>query len=151
MMSRSLKSETARPAAREQRALATAFSLLATPKRVSHAPDKSDGSVEIGLVSIAPNFPSKRACKKARNVERSSGRTEGRPIALFPCRVTLIFYLLLLPFICGTEVTVILKLQENEWHEHQQSPSEQRGEKSSPRQQPSFEDCPITKDSNRKQ
>jgi hypothetical protein len=52
-MPRLLKSETARRLLVGQRALATAFSLLATPKSVSHEPDKSDGAIEIGLIGIA--------------------------------------------------------------------------------------------------
>jgi len=52
-MPRLLKSETARRLLVGQRALSTAFSLLSTPKTVSHQPDKSDGAIEIGLVGIA--------------------------------------------------------------------------------------------------
>lgn len=52
-MPRLLKSETARRLLVGQRALSTAFSLLATPKSVSHDHDKSDGAIEIGLIGIA--------------------------------------------------------------------------------------------------
>src|SRR5882724_6209968 len=52
-MPRLLKSETARRLLVGQRALSTAFSLLSTPKSVSHEPDKSDGAIEIGLVGIS--------------------------------------------------------------------------------------------------
>ncbi len=52
-MPRLLKSETARRLLVGQRALATAFTSLATPKSVSHEKDKSDGAIEIGLIGIA--------------------------------------------------------------------------------------------------
>ena len=52
-MPRLLKSETARRLHVGQRALSTAFSLLSTPKSVSHEADKSDGAIELGLVGIA--------------------------------------------------------------------------------------------------
>ena len=52
-MPRLLKSETARRLRVGQRALSTAFSLLSTPKSVSHEADKSDGAIELGLVGIA--------------------------------------------------------------------------------------------------
>jgi hypothetical protein len=51
-MPRLLKSETARRLRAGQRSLSTAFSLLSTPKSVSHEPDKSDGAIELGLVGI---------------------------------------------------------------------------------------------------
>ena len=52
-MPRFLKGETARRLRVGQRALSTAFSLLSTPKSVSHEGDKSDGAIELGLVGIA--------------------------------------------------------------------------------------------------
>jgi len=52
-MPRLLKSETARRLLVGQRALSTAFSLLATPKSISHDYDRSDGAIEIGLIGIA--------------------------------------------------------------------------------------------------
>src|SRR5579863_9003971 len=51
-MPRLLKSETARRLRVGQRFLSTAFSLLSTPKSVSHEPDKSDGAIELGLIGI---------------------------------------------------------------------------------------------------
>ena len=52
-MPRLLKSETARRLLVGQRALTTAFGMLATPKTVSHESNKSDGAIEIGLIGIA--------------------------------------------------------------------------------------------------
>ncbi len=51
-MPRLLKSETARRLRVGQRALSIAFSLISTPKSVSHQGDKSDGAIELGLVGI---------------------------------------------------------------------------------------------------
>lgn len=51
-MPRLLKSETARRLRVGQRSLSTAFSLLSTPKSVSHEADKSDGAIELGLIGI---------------------------------------------------------------------------------------------------
>src|SRR5262245_27250725 len=52
-MPRLLKSETARRLLVGQRALTTAFGMLATPKTRSHESDNSDAAIEIGVIGIA--------------------------------------------------------------------------------------------------
>lgn len=55
-MPRLLKNETDQRLIVSQRALTTAFAMLATPKPVSYEPVGTDGAIEIGLIGIAADL-----------------------------------------------------------------------------------------------